>query len=340
MRNIMVTGGAGFIGSHFVRYMLEHHEYRVINYDALTYAGNLENLSDVENDPRYTFVQGDICDRESVRSVVQQHHIDTIVNFAAHTHVDRSLMEPGSFIQTDVFGPYVLLDAAREFDLERVLLVSTDEVYGSVEVGSSVETDRAEPSSPYSASKAGGELMGHAYFVTYGVPVVITRGSNTIGPMQYPEKVVPLFATNAIDDRPLPVYGTGLNVRDYIYVTDHCAGIDVALHHGIPGEAYNVGAGGDNERDVLTVASTILAIVGKPESLVQHVTDRLGHDVRYSLDCTKLQALGWGPKQGFDASMEKTVTWYMENEGWWRTIKEKSEDYKRFYAAQYEKRGG
>ncbi len=338
MKNLLITGGAGFIGSHFIRHILERYDYTVVNYDALTYAGNLENLRDVETDPKYRFVQGDICDREAVHSVIQQYDIDTVVNFAAHTHVDRSLMEPGSFIQTDVFGPYVLLDAAREFGLERILLVSTDEIYGSVPTGSSVETDLPKPSSPYSASKAGGELMGHAYYVTYGVPVLITRGSNTIGPMQYPEKVVPLFTTNAIDDMSLPIYGTGLNVRDYIYVTDHCEGIDTVLHHGVLGEAYNVGAGGDNERDVLTVARTILRIVGKPESLIQHVTDRPGHDIRYSLNCAKLHALGWKPRHDFASAMDKTVRWYMENEPWWRAIKEKGEEYKRFYHAQYHTR--
>jgi len=338
MKRILVAGGAGFIGSHFVRYLLQKYDYSVINYDALTYAGNLDNLRDVEDHPRYKLIHGDICDIEKVDSVAREHKIDAVVNFAAQTHVDRSIMEPGSFIQTDVYGTYVLLDAARKFDMERILLVSTDEVYGSVETGSSVETDILEPSSPYSASKAGGDLMARAYYTTYGLHVMITRGSNTIGPMQYPEKLVPLFTTNAIGDIPLPVYGTGLNVRDYIYVIDHCEGIDTVLHKGQPGEFYNVGAGGENERDVLEVTETILRLLNKPKSLIKHVKDRPGHDVRYSLDCSKLKALGWEPKHSFEAAMEKTVKWYVENEEWWRKIKEKSEEYKKFYAKQYKNR--
>ena len=335
MHTLLVTGGAGFIGSHFVRHLLERYDYHIINYDALTYAGNLENLRDVESHPRYTFVHGDICDRGKVHAVIQQYGVDTIVNLAAHTHVDRSLMEPGSFIQTDVYGPYVLLDAAREFDIERILLVSTDEIYGSVPAGSSVETDPPRPSNPYSASKAGGELMAHAYFVSYQTPVLITRGSNTIGPMQYPEKVVPLFITNAIDDQPLPIYGTGRYVRDYIYIADHCEGLDVVLHQGKPGEIYNVGAGGENERDVLTVAARILDLLGKPQSLIRHVKDRPGHDTRYSLDCTKLRALGWQPRYDFESALDMTVRWYRDNETWWRQIKEKSDEYRRFYQKQY-----
>lgn len=338
MKTVLVTGGAGFIGSHFVRYLLQNYDYTVINYDALTYAGNLDNLREVENHPRYKFIHGNICDLSKVDAVVQENKIDAIVNFAAQTHVDRSIMEPGSFIQTDVYGAYVLLDVARKGELERILLVSTDEVYGSVETGSSQETDKLEPNSPYSASKAGGDLMARAYHVTYGLHVMITRGSNTIGPMQYPEKVLPLFTTNAIDDQPLPVYGSGLNVRDYIYVIDHCEGIDTVLHQGQPGEFYNVGAGGDNERNVLEVTDTILRLLNKPKSLIRHVKDRPGHDVRYSLDCSKLKALGWQPKHSFEAAMAKTVKWYVENETWWRKIKEKSEEYKKFYAKQYNNR--
>jgi len=335
MKRILVAGGAGFIGCHFVRYLLQNYDYTVINYDALTYAGNLDNLCDVENHPRYKFIHGNICDVAKVDSVVQEYKIDAVVNCAAETHVDRSILQPGSFIQTDVYGTYVLLEAVRKFQLERFHQVGTDEVYGSIVQGSSTETDALEPNSPYSASKAGADLMIRAYYVTYGIPVTITRGSNNIGPMQYPEKVVPLFTTNAIDNAPLPIYGTGLYVRDYIYVIDHCEGIDTALHKGQPGEIYNVGAGGENERNVLEVANTILRLLGKPKSLIKHVEDRPGHDVRYSLDCSKLKDLGWAPKHSFEAAMEKTVKWYVENEAWWRKIKEKSEEYKKFYAQQY-----
>jgi len=300
MKNIMITGGAGFIGSHFIRLMLTKYDYNVVNFDALTYSGNLDNLLDVEANPRYQFIQGNICDMAHVDKVVQEYQIDTIVNFAAETHVDRSILQPGIFIQTDVYGTYVLLDVAKNHELEKVVLVSTDEIYGSVENGSSIETNMYEPNSPYSASKAGGELMARAYHVTYGFPVIITRGSNNIGPDQYPEKVVPLFVTNAIQDLPLPIYGMGLDVRNYIYVTDHCNGIDVAMHKGSPGEFYNVGAGESNERNVLEVAETILRLTGKPKSLIQHVADRPGHDKRYSLDSTKLRALGWETQFDFD----------------------------------------
>ncbi|MBI1926667.1 dTDP-glucose 4,6-dehydratase [Candidatus Poribacteria bacterium] len=338
MKNLMVTGGAGFIGAHFVRLMLTKYDYHLVNFDALTYSGNLDNLRDVEAHPRYQFIQGNICDMVCVEKVVREYAIDTIVNFAAETHVDRSLLQPGSFIQTDVYGTYVLLDVAKKHQLEKVVLVSTDEIYGSVEAGSSIETDSYAPNSPYSASKAGGELMARAYHITYGIPVLITRGSNNIGPNQYPEKVVPLFITNALQELPLPIYGSGLNVRNYIYVTDHCNGIDVAMHKGIPGEIYNVGAGAANERNVLEVAGTILRLTRKPKSLIQHVSDRPGHDKRYSLDSTKLRSLGWEPQFDFDSALEMTVKWYIENEGWWHKIREKDQAYRKFYVQNYEQR--
>ncbi len=332
MKNLLVTGGAGFIGSNFVRYMLDiYPDYHVIVYDKLTYAGNLDNLLDVKDDPRYGFVHGDICDAAKVEAVVQEHDIDAVVNFAADTHVDRSLMEPGSFIQTDVYGTYVLLEVARKFGLERVHQVSTDEVYGQVLEGSSLETDTLVTRSPYSASKAGGDLMCYAYFVSFGVPVTITRGSNNIGPFQYPEKVVPLFITNAIDDIPLPLYGDGRQQRDYQYVLDHCQGIDVVLHRGTPGQTYNLGTGVETENIVM--ARLILDLLGKPYSLIQHITDRPGHDRRYSLNCDKIGALGWRSRHSFEEALEKTVRWYVDNEWWWRKIK--TGEYREYYKRQY-----
>ncbi|MDH7485294.1 MAG: dTDP-glucose 4,6-dehydratase [Anaerolineae bacterium] len=335
MRNLLVTGGAGFIGSNFVRYLLDKYpDYRVVVYDKLTYAGNLDNLLDIQDDPRYTFVRGDICDVARVEAVVQEYDIDAIVNFAAETHVDRSLMQPGSFIQTDVYGTYVLLEAARKFGLERVHQVSTDEVYGQVLEGASLETDPLITRSPYSASKAAGDLMCLAYFTSFGVPVTITRGSNNIGPYQYPEKAVPLFITNAIDDIPLPLYGDGRQMRDYQYVLDHCEGIDVVLHQGVPGEIYNLGTSVETENIVM--ARLILDLLGKPHSLIQHVTDRPGHDRRYSLNCDKIAALGWRSRHSFEEALEKTVRWYVDNEWWWRKIK--TGEYWEYYRRQYEGR--
>ncbi|MEA3459630.1 MAG: dTDP-glucose 4,6-dehydratase [Chloroflexota bacterium] len=335
MKRLLIAGGAGFIGSNFVRYLLDKYpNYEVVVYDKLTYAGNLDNLRDLADDPRYAFVQGDICDAEAVDRAMREHEIDAIVNFAAETHVDRSLMEAGSFIKTDVYGTYVLLEAARKFGLERMVQVSTDEVYGSIERGSFKETDPLNPSSPYSASKAGGDLMAYAYHVTFGVPVLITRGSNTFGPYQYPEKVVPLFITNAIDDLLLPLYGDGLNVRDWIYVLDHCEGIDVALHKGVPGEIYNIGGG--NELPNIELTKLVLRLLGKPHSLIQHVKDRPGHDRRYSLNCDKIKALGWRCRHTFEEALGRTARWYVENEWWWRKIK--SGEYWEYYRRQYEGR--
>jgi dTDP-glucose 4,6-dehydratase len=335
MQNILIAGGAGFIGSNFVRYILDKYpDYKVVVYDKLTYAGNLDNLRDVADDPRYTFVRGDICDAKKVDEVMGEHEIDAIVNFAAETHVDRSLMEAGSFIQTDVFGTYVLLEAARKYQVERHHQVSTDEVYGQVLEGSSLETDPLLTRSPYAASKAGGDLMCYAYFVSFGVPATITRGSNNIGPYQYPEKVVPLFITNAIDDIPLPLYGDGLQMRDYQYVSDHCEGIDTVLHRGQLGEVYNLGT--EVETFNIVMARMILKLLGKPESLIQHVTDRPGHDRRYSLNCDKIKALGWRSRHTFEQALEKTVQWYVDNEGWWRKIK--SGEYWEYYRRQYEGR--
>jgi dTDP-glucose 4,6-dehydratase len=297
----------------------------------LTYAGNLDNLRDLEDSPRYSFVRGDICEMPLVDSVVQEEGIDIIVNFAAETHVDRSILEAGSFIQTDIYGTYVLLEATKKFGLERMVQISTDEVYGEVMTGSSVESDPLRPRSPYAASKAGGDLICLAYYATYGTPVVITRGSNSIGPYQYPEKVVPLFITNAFDDLPLPLYGDGLQMRDYQYVIDHCEGIDTVLHQGKIGEIYNVGSGVEIRN--IDMAKEILRLLKKPESLIQYVEDRPGHDRRYSLDTTKLQTLGWRSRHTFQEALEKTVQWYMENERWWRKIK--SGEYREWYERQY-----
>lgn len=336
MRTILVTGGAGFIGSNFIRYMLMRYpEYRMVNLDKLTYAGSLDNLRDVESNPRYVFVRGDICDAALVDRVMQEHEVDAIVNFAAESHVDRSLMEPGSFIHTDVYGTYTLLDAAQRYGVERYHQVSTDEVYGEIPTGySSVETDPLHTRSPYSASKAGGDLMCIAYHVSFGVPVTLTRGSNNIGPYQYPEKVVPLFITNAIDDLPLPIYGDGLQMRDYQYVLDHCEGIDRVLHRGKPGEVYNVGTGVETRN--IDMARQILALLGKPETLVHHVKDRPGHDRRYSLNCDRLKRLGWTSRHTFKEALEQTVQWYVDNEWWWRKIK--NGDYWAYYRQQYEHR--
>jgi len=335
VRNLLVTGGAGFIGSNFTRYVLEKYpDYRVVVFDKLTYAGNLDNLRDLKGNDHYVFVWGDICDAEAVDKVMQSHDIDTIVNFAAETHVDRSIMEADAFIKTDVYGTYVLLEAARRVPGVRYHQVSTDEVYGEVLEGRSREGDALLPRSPYAASKAGAEHLVAAYHVTYGIPTTVTRGANSIGPYQYPEKFVPLFITNAMDDIELPLYGDGRQMRDYQYVLDHCEGIDLVLHQGVVGETYNLGSGVETLN--LDMARQILRLLGKPESLIRHVTDRLGHDRRYALDCSKVQELGWRSHHTFEETLEKTVRWYVENEWWWRKIK--SGEYLEYYRRQYVER--
>jgi len=334
MQNLLITGGAGFIGSNFVRQMLtKYRDYQLVVFDKLTYAGNLDNLRDVEKNPRYAFVRGDICDAPTVERAINDHKIDTLVNFAAETHVDRSIMDADAFIRTDVYGTYVLLEAAKKFGL-RYHQVGTDEVYGWVEQGSSKETDSLAPRSPYAASKAGGDLLINAYVITHKVAATITRGANNIGPYQYPEKAVPLFVTNAIDDRPLPLYGDGKQQRDYQFVLDHCEAIDLVLHQGKLGEVYNVGTG--QETYNVDMARLILKMLGKPESLIQHVPDRAGHDRRYSLDVTKLRGLGWEPAHDFEEALDKTVKWYVENEWWWRKLK--SGKYMEYYKKQYVER--
>jgi dTDP-glucose 4,6-dehydratase len=327
---LLVAGGAGFIGSEFVRQTITNHpEDSVVVLDKLTYAGNVRNLDPVAQSANYRFVQGDICDSALVEELVRD--VDSIVNFAAESHVDRSLEAPGQFIQTDVFGTYVLLEAARTAGVERFLQVSTDEVYGDVEEGSSAENDPLRPRSPYSASKAGGEMMVWAYRASYGLPVITTRGSNTYGPYQYPEKIIPLFITNAIDDQSLPIYGDGSAVRDYIHVADHARGIDTALRAGTPGQEYNVGYGGATSG--VEVADLVLAALDKPDALKQHVRDRLGHDRRYSVNSNKLRGLGWRPLVPLDHGLRETVQWYRENEAWWRPLK--SGEFWDFYRRNY-----
>lgn len=335
MKNLLVTGGAGFIGSNFVRYMLgKHPGITIVVYDKLTYAGNLDNLLPVSEDSRYKFVRGDIADRSAVAAALASNDIDTVVNFAAESHVDRSILNPDAFIETNSLGTYILLDESRKHGVERFLYVSTDEVYGSIPDGFFKEGDPLEPNSPYAASKASGDLMTRAYHVTYGMNTVITRGSNTFGPYQYPEKLLPLFISNAIDDEPLPVYGDGMQVRDWLYVEDHCSGIEAALLRGEPGEAYNLG--GENERHNIDVIRQMLAILGKPESLLRRVEDRPGHDLRYALDNSKLHALGWTQAFPFEEALQRTVEWYVKNEWWWRKIK--SGEFREYYERQYGKR--
>lgn len=331
MKTILVTGGCGFIGSNFVRYLLEHHsEYSVINLDKLTYAGNPDNLADVADDPRYRFVKGDICDAAGVDPLVAE--ADAVVNFAAESHVDRSILGGADFVQTDVYGTYVLLEAARRHGVERFHQISTDEVYGSLEEGAWTEDWPLVPRNPYSASKAGAELLIRSYHITHGLPTVVTRASNNVGPYQYPEKRLPLYITNAIDDLPLPIYGNGLQVRDHLHVDDHCTAIDLVLHRGEPGQVYNVG--GDNDTTGLDIARTVLARLGKPESLMQFVGDRAGHDQRYALDCARIHELGWRAEVDLSTAMARTIDWYVEHEEWWRKIRN-SEEFQAYYQRQY-----
>ena len=333
-RTLLITGGCGFIGANFVRFVLRKYpDYKVVNLDKLTYAGNPANLRDLEGDARYRFVHGDICDVDTVGPLIAE--ADCVVNFAAESHVDRSILGSADFLHTNVHGTYVLLDAARRHGVERFLQVSTDEVYGSIAEGAWDESYPLEPRNPYAATKASAELMVRAFHLSHQVPTVVTRAANNIGPYQYPEKRVPLYITNAIDDLPLPVYGDGLQVRDHLYVDDHCAAIDLVLHDGNLGEAYNVG--GDNDATGIDIAHAILARLGKPESLLQFVEDRAGHDQRYALDSSKVRALGWTPRVGVEEAMERTVRWYVDNEAWWREIRDR-DDYKAYYQRQYGER--
>ena len=336
----LVTGGAGFIGSNFIRYIFRKYgeDAQVVNLDKLTYAGIRENLAEFEGKKNYRFLQGDIAKPADVVEAykgIDGRGIDVVVNFAAETHVDRSLMEAGTFIETDVHGVLVLLEEARKHAprLKRFVQISTDEVYGSIETGSFRESDPLNPRNPYSASKAGGDRMAYAYAQTYGLPIIVTRASNNFGPWQYPEKLIPLFVTNAIDDLPLPLYGDGRNVRDWLFVDDHCGAIDFLVEHGVNSETYNIGGG--NERENRDITFRILELLGKPQSLIKRVADRQGHDRRYSLDSSKLAALGFRCDTDFDGALEKTVRWYRDNEPWWRAIKERSAEFKAYYEKQY-----
>jgi dTDP-glucose 4,6-dehydratase len=333
MTKVLVTGGAGFIGSNFVCYALEtHKDWHVTTLDKLTYAGRLENLQGVMDHPRHEFVKGDVADATIVRPLVADAEI--VVHFAAETHVDRSILSAGDFITTDIFGTFTLLEAARQAPrLHRFIQISTDEVYGSVPEGSSKETDEIRPRNPYSASKAGADRLAYSYWATYDVPTIVTRASNNYGPHQFPEKVIPLFITNALDDTPVPLYGDGLNERDWLHVSDHCAALDRVIDSGLPGEVYNIGGGNSIANRDLT--RRILTLVGKSESLIRHVQDRPGHDRRYSLDTSKLQALGWTPAKPFEQGLAETVHWYRDNEWWWRPIKHQDADFKSYYQAQY-----
>jgi len=334
MQTILVTGGAGFIGSNFIIYYLrESRDIRLINFDKLTYAGNLENLISVEKDPRYHFVKGDIADPKDVEKVFKDYEINYVVNFAAESHVDRSILDPGIFIKTNVLGTQTLLDCARKAKVDTFLQVSTDEVYGTLgDTGYFTEKTPLSPNSPYSASKTGADLLVRAAFETFGFPGVITRCSNNYGPYQFPEKLIPLMISNALENKPLPVYGDGLNIRDWLYVDDHCSAIKVALEKGKPGSVYNIG--GNQEKTNLDVVETLLDKVGKDRSLIQFVKDRPGHDRRYAIDASFIkEELGWEPSFTFESALAETVDWYIKNREWWERVK--SGQYKAYYKEQY-----
>ncbi|WP_010494539.1 dTDP-glucose 4,6-dehydratase [Paenibacillus elgii] len=333
---ILITGGAGFIGSNFVIYMVKQYpNYEFINFDSLTYAGNLENLKSVHSLPNYRFIKGDITDRGLVESIVSD-GVEVIINFAAESHVDRSITEPDIFVKTNVLGTQVLLDAAKKYNIKKFLQVSTDEVYGTLEeTGLFTETTPLAPNSPYSSSKAGADLLVRAYHETFGLPVNITRCSNNYGPYQFPEKLIPLMIINALNNKSLPVYGDGLNVRDWLHVEDHCRAIDLVLHRGINGEVYNVG--GNNERTNIQIVKTILSELGKSDDLIQYVKDRPGHDRRYAIDATKITTdLGWTPKYNFETGIKETIQWYLQNQAWWERII--NGEYQKYYEKQYSKR--
>ncbi|RTR36402.1 dTDP-glucose 4,6-dehydratase [Robertmurraya yapensis] len=331
---LLVTGGAGFIGSNFVRYMVNKYpEYQVVNLDELTYAGNLENLKDIEGNPNYKFVKGDIADRDFINNLFETEKFDYVLNFAAESHVDRSITNPDIFIKTNIQGTQILLDAAKRINVKKYLQVSTDEVYGTLgETGYFTEETPLAPNSPYSASKAGADMLVRAYHETFDLPVNITRCSNNYGPYHFPEKLIPLMIINALHDKELPIYGDGLNVRDWLHVEDHCQAIDLVLHNGKNGEVYNVG--GNNERTNVEIVKTILKQLEKSESLIKYVKDRPGHDRRYAIDATKLRTeLGWKPKYNFDTGIEQTIEWYLNNREWWENII--SGEYQEYFKSQY-----
>jgi dTDP-glucose 4,6-dehydratase len=332
---LLVTGGAGFIGSNFVRHILkEHPDWEITNLDKLTYAGNLENLRDIENNLRYRFVKGDIADGQLINNLLED-RFHAITNFAAESHVDRSILDASPFIETNVKGTQVLLEGAKKHGIKRFIQVSTDEVYGSTDRGYFGEESPLSPSSPYSASKTAADLLCLAYFKTHHLPAIVTRCTNNLGPYQFPEKLIPLAITNALEDKPIPVYGDGLNVRDWIFVGDHCRALDAVIQKGRPGEIYNIGGG--NEKTNLELIHKLLELLDKPRSLIQFVTDRPAHDRRYALDCAKIaRELGWKPAYSFEKALSATVDWYLKNESWWRSIK--SGEYAKYYDRMYSHR--
>jgi dTDP-glucose 4,6-dehydratase len=317
MKKLLITGGAGFIGSNFIRYILKkYRSYRVTNLDRLTYCGNLENLKDAARNKNYRFVRGDIADRKLVNKLVKE--CDAVINFAAQTHVDRSIKDPEDFVKTNVFGTYTLLEAARACQAGRFIQISTDEVYGSIDEGAFKEDDPLRPNSPYSATKAGADMLARSYFITYKLPVIITRSSNNFGPYQYPEKVIPLFITNALEDKKVPLYADGMNMRDWLFVVDNCEAIDTVMRKGRAGEIYNIGAG--REITNMELTRTVLRLLGKGEDLIKYVKDRPGHDKRYALDISKIKRLGWRPRHDFISALEGTIGWYRDNRAWWKRL--------------------
>lgn len=329
---LLITGGAGFIGSNFIHYILgKYPHYKIVNLDKLTYCGNLDNLKKVENNPRYKFIKGDICDKEKVDEIFEEEKPDLVVNFAAETHVDRSILNPDIFTKTNILGTHILLETARKFKIKRFLHISTDETYGSLKSGKFKEDDILAPNSPYSASKASADLLVRSYYKTFSLPVIITRSSNNYGPYQFPEKVIPLFISNILENKKIPLYGTGKNIRDWIYVLDNCEGLDAVLHNGEAGEIYNIGGG--NEKTNLELAKIILSELGKDESQIEYVDDRLGHDFRYALDIEKVKKIGWQPRHSFEEAIKKTIRWYLENKDWLKKLKTKEFD--KYYEKQY-----
>ena len=330
METILITGGAGFIGSNFIRHILnKYKEYKIINLDKLTYCGNLDNLKDIEKNPRYKFVKGDVCDKEVVSKLIK--NSDFVIHFAAETHVDRSISDASPFIQTDVFGTYNLLNIAKDNKIKRFIQISTDEVYGSIKDGKFKETDELKPSNPYSASKASADRIAYSFYATYNLPVIITRSSNNFGPFQYPEKLIPLFITNLLEGKKVPVYGDGLNIRDWLYVLDNCEAIDFILHKGKEGEVYNIA--GNNERTNIEITKLLLELLNKNENSLEYVKDRPGHDRRYALNSDKLNKLGWNPKPRFKEAIKNTVNWYTQNQEWWKKVRNKS--FYDYYKKQY-----
>ena len=318
MKNLLVTGGSGFIGSNFIRHMLgKYPDYKIINLDKMTYAGNPDNLKDVENNLNYSFVCGDICDPDVVNKVMQR--VDHVVHFAAESHVDRSIEDGSVFVRTNILGTHTLLEIALKYNIKKFVHISTDEVYGSILYGSFKETDILTPSSPYSSSKAGSDLLAQSYHITHDLPVIITRCTNNFGPYQYPEKLIPLFVTNLVDNKKVPIYGTGQNVRDWIHVLDHCKAVDFVLHNGSIGEIYNIGSGA--EKTNLEITQKLLEILCKNDSMIKYVEDRPGHDLRYSLDFSKLMEMGWAPEYDFNDGLKETAKWYVDNRWWWEKLK-------------------